>query len=311
MEDESRSSPGIEPRSSKMRAFVVATAALLVTTLSIGCEDGGTGTLSAEITDAPFPATADCLDAALVTIDGVSAKTGDGFADVALVDPDPDGTVTIDLLELRAGVTDRLAVGELETGELSEIRLHVVESVLVFSDESPDVDFKIPSAQASGLKVKIDPPALILAGQTTELIFDVDLGNSFKTRGLGGDPTCDELKLGNNVIFSPVIRVNNVATDGIVLGTVMDDTDTGVGDVEVCAFMADTDIVAEPEPVACTFSAPEDLTEVFVGDYALLLPADTYDLYVREQDDADKALVLEDVSVNAGERLEGQDLVLP
>jgi hypothetical protein len=299
-----------------MRAIAAATALLLIAILTVGCEEGtgtgmGTGPLSVQITDAPFPTTEDCLDAALLTIDGVSAKSGNGFTDIDLVDPSPDGTVTIDLLELRAGLTDRLALGDLEAGELSELRLHVVESVLVFSDGSPDVDFKISSGQASGLKVKIDPPALIVAGQTTELIFDVDLGNSFKTTGLGGDPTCDELTLGNNVIFSPVVRVNNVATDGIVLGTVKTDAGTGVGDVEVCAFTAGADIVAEPEPVACTFSAPDGLTDVSVGDYALLLPADTFDLYIREQGEADKALALPNVLVSAGERLEDQDLVLP
>jgi hypothetical protein len=295
-----------------MRALAAATVVLLVATLTVGCEEGsGMGTLSANITDAPFPATEDCLDAALITIDGVTAKADNGFTDIDLVDPDPDGTVTIDLLELRAGLMDRLAVEDLETGEIKEMRLHIVESVLVFSDESPDVEFKIPSGDASGLKIKIDPPALILAGQTTELIFDVDLGNSFKTTGLGGDPTCDELKLGDNVIFSPVVRVNNVSTDGIVLGTVTDDGAEGAADVEVCAFEAGTDIAVEPEPVACTFSAPEGLSEVSVGDYALLLSEGSYDLYVRAQGEADKALALEDVLVTAGDRLADQDLELP
>jgi len=295
-----------------MRSLAKTAIVLLVVLLTIGCDDGtGMGTLSTELTDAPFPATEDCLDAALITIDGVTAKHDNGFIDIDLVDPDPDGTVTFDLLELRAGLTDWLAVGDIETGEVKQIRLHIVESVLVFSDESPDVEFKVPSGDASGLKLMIDPPALILEGQTTELIIDVDLANSFKTLGLGGDPTCDELKLGDNVLFSPVVRVNNLSTDGIVLGTVLDDEAEGVADVEVSAFEAGTDIVAEPEPVATTFSAPDGLSEVLIGEYALLLPAGDYDLYVREQGETDKTLALEDVMVTAGDSLAGQDLDLP
>lgn len=286
--------------------------ALLLTAVTIGCGgDPSTGTLAAHVTDAPFPATEDCLDAALLTVDGVSARTSSGFTDVGLVDPDPDGTVTVDLFELRAGLMDRLALGEVPAGQVSEIRLHIVESLLVFSDGSPDAAFKIPSGDASGLKLKIDPPAVVVENQTTELIFDVDLAGSFKTTGLGGDPTCDELKLGDNVIFSPVVRVNNTATDGVVLGTVVDGSDMGVGDVEVTAFDAGTDIFAEPDPVASTFSAPDGLAEVAVGDYALLLPTGTYDLYVRAQGVEDDTLALEDVVVDAGESRFDQYLILP
>lgn len=290
-----------------------AASTILIAALALACGDGsGTGTLSTEITDAPFPASETCLTGALLTVDGVSAKTGDDFTDIALVAPDPDGRITVDLLALRAGLMESLAIGELETGELSEVRLHVVESVLTF-DDAPPVDFKCPSCGASGLKIKIDPPALILEDQTTELIFDVDLARSFNSMGLGGEtPTCDELKLGDNVGFRPVIRVNNVATDGIVLGTVEDGLDMGVGDVEVCAYVADTDI-AEPEaePEACTFSASAAMDEIAVGDYALLLPAGIYDLYVREQGEEDRSLAEEDVLVTAGDRLEGVDLMLP
>lgn len=277
---------------------------------AIGC--GESGTLSLSITDAPFPATEDCLEAALIRVDRVRAKIDGGFVDVDLVAPDPDGTVTLDLLQLRAGLNAELAFGLLPTGELSELRLHVVDSVLVFSDASPDVEFKIPSGASSGLKLQIDPPALVLAGQTTELIADVDLADSFHTTGLGGDPTCDELKLGEGgAIFAPVVHVNNLDTDGIVLGNVSDGEGMGVGDVEVCAFEADTDIELEPEPVASTFSAPADLDGVGEGDYALLLPAGSYDLYVRAQGVTDKTLALEDVPVVEGETTAGQDLTLP
>jgi hypothetical protein len=303
---------------SSKRHLVLALAALL----GLACSDGGssggggggggTGTLSVPITDAPFPAHDGCLDAALITIDGVEAKGDNAFHDIPLVDPDPDGTVTLDLLALRAGIMDSLAISEVPTGSISEVRLHIVESVLVFEDGSPDAAFKVPSGESSGLKIRIDPPARVVSGQTTKLILDVDLANSFHTRGLGGDPTCDDLKQGDDqVIFSPLVRANNESTDGILLGNVTDAGGTPKADVEVCAFVADTDIEAEPEPEATTFSAPDGLDGADEGDYALLLPAGIYDLYLRDQGEDDKSLALEDVALSAGESLEGVDLSLP
>ena len=302
--------------SSSKRHLVLAIAALL----GLACSDGGSsgggggsGTLSVPITDAPFPAHDGCLDAALITIDGVEAKGDDAFYDIPLVDPDPDGTVTLDLLTLRAGLMDSLAISEVPTGSISEIRLHILESVLVFEDGAPDADIQgaerwIEWTQDSS----IEPPAKVVAGQITKLILDFDLANSFHTRGLGGDPTCDDLKQGEDrVIFSPLVRANNESTDGIVLGNVTDAVGTPKADVEVCAFEADTDIETEPEPEATTFSAPDGLEGIDEGDYALLLPAGIYDLYLRDQGEEDKSLVLEDVALSAGESLEGVDLSLP
>ena len=207
---------------------------------------------------------------------------------------------------------DSLAVSEVPSGSISEIRLHILESVLVFEDGSEDADFKVPSGGSSGLKIHIDPPALVLAGQTTTLILDVDLADSFHTRGLGGDPSCDDLKEGEDrVIFSPLVRANNESTDGIILGNVTDAVATPAADVEVCAFVADTDIAVEPVAETTTYSAPDGLEGVDEGDYALLLPAGIYDLYVRDQAEPDKSLVLEDVVLSAGESLEVVDLSLP
>lgn len=298
------------------RQMAIALLALIGLGLSLACGGGGsggaTGTLSVPITDAPFPAHDGCLAAALLTVDGVEAKTGSGFVGVPLVDPDPDGSVTLDLLALRAGLMDSLAIAEVPTGPISEIRLHVVGSVLVFEDGSPDAGFEVPSGDASGLKIRIEPPALVLAGETTKLILDVDVSESFHTLGEGGDPTCDDLKLGeSNVIFRPLVRANNEATDAILFGNVSDASGMPVADVEVSAFAAGSDLAMAPDPEATTFSAPDGLEGIAVGDYALLLPAGSHDLYLRAQGQADRTLALADVVVAAGESLEGVDLSLP
>src|SRR5207247_1901840 len=99
----------------------------------------------------------------------------------------------------------------------------------------------------------------IAAGQTTPLVLDFDLANSFHVTGLGGDPTCDELKLGSTILFDPVVHALNADETGVVSGTVTDSTGAVVADVEVTAFPAGTVVDATTVPTASTFSAPAGL----------------------------------------------------
>jgi len=273
---------------------------------------GGTGTIAMAITDAPFPATEGCLAAALVEVDRVEARTtGGGFIELPLTGA-VDGVVTLDLLQLRAGLSESLALGDVPAGAYDEIRLRIVRSVLQFTDASPEVDFRVPSGSSSGLKLKIDPPLLVGDGETVDLLLDFDLTNSFHTTGVGGDPTCDELKTGEaGVIFHPVIRVHNAAEVGLVSGTVLDGEANPVGDVAVTAYVAGTVLDADSVAVASTFSTPSDSTEPPPGSYALILPAGTYDIYVQAQGAASPTLALEDLVVAAGDVLTGNDLTVP
>jgi hypothetical protein len=279
------------------------------------CGGGGgaadSGTLALSITDAPFPATEGCLAAALIDVDRVQARSGEGFVDVPLLGA-TDGVLTIDLLQLRAGLADGLALGEVPAGAYDEVRLHIVRSVLQFSDGSPEVEFKVPSGDASGLKLKIDPPLLVAPGSTTELLLDFDLTASFHSTGVGGDPTCDELKNGEaGCLFRPVIRIHNSAEVALVSGTVFDAAGAPGADAEVVAYAAGTVVDDTAVPAATTFSTPTSSTVPPPGSYALILPAGSYDLYVRAQGATDKTLALAGLVVTAGDVLTGQDLALP
>jgi hypothetical protein len=277
-----------------------------------GGSGGGTGTLAMSMTDAPFPATEGCLAAALVDIDRIEARNAEGgFVDVPLVGA-VDGVVTLDLLDLRAGLSESLGLAEVPTGAYDEVRLHIVRSVLQFTDGSPEVEFKVPSGDASGLKLKIEPPVLVAEGATTELLLDFDLTASFHATGAGGDPTCDELKQGvAGCHFRPVIRMHNAAQIALVSGTVLDAEAAPAGDVEVVAYVAGTVIDDQAVPAATTFSTPVDSTLPLPGTYALILPAGSYDLYVRAQGAEASTLALAGLAVAAGDILTGQDLTLP
>ena len=154
---------------------LVAAASLVLPACGGGGGGGGTGTLKLSITDAPFPATDGCVSAALVTIDGVRVRSASegGWTDLVLADGVTE--MTVDLLQLRNGLSDALAGAEIATGSYDEIRLHIVEAVLQFSSGAADRTFKVPSGMSSGLKIKVDPPILVASGQEVDLTLDVDL----------------------------------------------------------------------------------------------------------------------------------------
>lgn len=291
--------------------FVIGLTALFLAACGGGGggSGGGVGTMSLKITDAPFPATDGCVSAAKIEIKEATAKGPDGFVTLLA---EADGPVTIDLWDLRAGISENLALADIPTGAYSEIRLVVNQATIEFEDGSTPQDFKIPSGMSSGLKIKIDPPVLIASGQTSEVMLDVNLTESFHTTGLGGEPTCDDLKAGETmVIFRPVIRAINEAETALVVGVVSDDTGAPLGDAEVCAFPAGMIVDNTTVPTAMTLSTPASMEpEVAAGSYALALEPGDYDLYVRPQGTEAKVLIASGVSVAAGD-IVTQDLMLP
>lgn len=268
---------------------------------------GGMGTLEIDATDAPFPATTGCLSAANIVIDRVEAQREDSFELIPLQGA-VDGKVTLNLLELRAEVAAKLAVGGLPTGTYERIWVHIVETSLVFTDSTVQT-FKVPSGMQSGLKIDPKPPIVIAAGQVTPLRLDFDLSESFHVTGTGNSPTCDDLKDGHKVIFHPVVQAMNLNENGVVAGTVTQGG-TAAADVEVTAFVAGTVVDALTTPILTTFSSPSGLSNVALGEYALLLEPGSYDLYVRPQGAPDRILSAANVVATAGEITE-QDLSLP
>lgn len=288
----------------------LALAAALVGSTACGGGGGaGTGTVALRMTDAPFPATEGCLSAAWIEVDRVEVRGPAGFVDVALTGA-TDGVVRMDLLQLRSGLSDSLALGDVPAGSYDQIRLHVVRAELEYEDGSPPTSFTVPSGDASGLKINVKPPILVAPEQTTSLLLDFDLASSFHTTGLGGNPTCDELKAGAGVMFRPLIRAVNTDEHAMVTGVVSDATGAPVADVEVTAFPTGTVVDGTTVPAASTFSAPDGLTSVAVGSYALFLEPGSYDLYVRAQGATDRTLAVSNVVVVPGGTVT-QDLTLP
>jgi len=295
------------------RAIPLFPLAIFFLAFVVGCGGGGgsdssTGTLDLSMVDAPFPVTDDCLKAANIIVDRVEIQGHGGFEAIPLVDA-VDGKVQLNLLELVGGLDQRLAIGELPTGRYHQIRLHLVEAKLVFHDDTEQV-FKIPSGSQSGLKINVEPHVVIAAGQTAHLQLDFDLAESFHVTGTGGDPTCDDLKDGENkVIFNPVVHACNLDESGVVSGTVSREA-IPLSGVLVEVFVAEQVIDDTTAPVATTFSSPSGLENVAEGEYALRVAPGTYDLYVQAPDAASRTLAAKDVVVVQGQ-IKVQDLSVP
>ena len=271
-------------------APLVLGAATVVT----ACNDGGTGagrgSLSLAITDAPFPydevARADVY---VVRIDAKQEDATEAEADSGATDDRRDGDddgrrggwVTlatpnraINLLELQNGKVMNLGEQSLPTGTYKGFRLVIdpAQSSITLKDGTKP-EIKWPSAARSGIKVKLERPIEVTAGETL-MVIDFDLAGSFVMRG-------NSIR-NNGLLFKPVIRgaASNVA--GGIAGTVRGDSAAGAlvpnAQVQVWKQLADT-AAAGSAPLATANTDAQGaykVTALVPGAYALrVLPADT------------------------------------
>lgn len=110
------------------------------------------------------------------------------------------GNETFDLLQIQ-GIEEVLAVGELEPGKYTQIRM-TISSVQVTLGNGEVHDVVLPSG-----KLKFVRPFDIVEGQTTALLFDFDAAKSINITGSG------------QIIFKPVIKLSKTTPQTIEPGT--------------------------------------------------------------------------------------------
>lgn len=209
--------------------LLTAAAAILLS----GCGDSigsATGTLTVQLTDAPFPFDAvDRADIFVVRIDGKIAESSEAQAQN---DPAPAGNVnpgagwvtlaapnaSYNLLDLQRGATTNLGQVTLPTGTYRGFRLilDTDQSSITLKDGTvltgtslPAVQW--PSAGETGIKIQLDQP-IELVENGTVMVIDFDLGRSFVLRGA----TIQQ----NGLLFTPVIRGAARDLTGSISGTV-------------------------------------------------------------------------------------------
>ena len=172
-----------------------------------------TGRLILKVTDAPFDISN--IESAFVTITKVEIRqAGDCDCDENPFIILSEDTVTLDLIDLRNGVTETLLDMEIPTGTYDLVRLYVEEAGLKEKDSEEIHTVKVPSGSQTGIKVFLNPALEVSGGNLEEVLLDFDLSRSFILRG---NPIHN-----NGFIFKPVIRAANMATAGSIKGMVTD-----------------------------------------------------------------------------------------
>ncbi|HUW93421.1 MAG TPA: DUF4382 domain-containing protein [Bacteroidales bacterium] len=262
----------------KKTALLIFTALALV--LMSACDktsSGDTGRMVIKITDDPFDIS--YVEAATVTITKIELrKACDGMQDGNQFILLSDDTMTVDLINLRNGLTETLLDLEIPEGEYNLVRLYVEEAGLKLKDNADAYSVKVPGGSHTGIKIFITPAVIVSGGLTSEVLLDFDLSRSFVLRG--------NMMNNNGFIFKPCIRAANLTTAGRIAGMVSDTSKVKVADAKVWV-MQDT-------IMATTFS---DTT----GHYALIgLDAGTYSIFATKE--GYDTVGFEGVTVTAGNR---------
>ena len=190
-----------------MKKFTGFMMAILAVTVLFSCSnDDSNGENSARVkvrmTDAPGDYKAVFVNVIDVMVKADGSTSDEGWVSLAGVQ-----TGMYDLLTLTGGVTQLLADAEVEAGYLSQIRLVLGgDNYLILNDDSRQ-ELSTPSAQQSGLKIKVDQE--LEAGEEYEFLLDFDVDKSIVTAGNSG-----------GFILKPVIRATATAETGTIVGSV-------------------------------------------------------------------------------------------
>ncbi|SDE84515.1 DUF4382 domain-containing protein [Cellulophaga baltica] len=227
-----------------MKLKLVFTSILSMVFLLFGCSDnndtanGGTGTLSIQLTDAPF--LYDMVAEANVTIFKIDARYK-GAVETDSVSADGNSFITlseeevpINLLELTNGITENLVNLEVPAGTYDLVRVYV-KGVNAILNDGTVYDLNVPSGEQTGIKVFIQPGLVVQGGLSSDLLLDFDVSKSFVAKG------------GRNNLsgfnFKPVIKASNLATAGTLKGlvtTTEDNISVGLEGAQVSVIVADT-----------------------------------------------------------------------
>lgn len=265
------------------KIFFTVLAAAFVVMLS-GCSElfnndqsEGKSRLVIKITDDPFDIS--YIESATVTITKVEIRrAGDSVSDGNPFMVLSDDTVTIDLIDLRNGLTETLIDMEIEDGEYDLVRLYVMEAGLKLKDIEDPYKVKVPSGGQTGIKIFISPALNVSGDLTEELLLDVDLSRSFVLRG--------NMDQNNGFIFKPVIRAANMTTAGRIEGMVKDTAKVKVKEAKVW--------ITRDTTVATAFADT-------MGYYAIIgVPAGTYSIFATKE--GYDTVKYENISVLAGSK---------
>ena len=263
-----------------MKNSFVAIFLLVLATFFSGCNkspDSGPGRLIIKITDDPLDISS--VEAATVTISKIEIRQADADEGSPFMEL-PMSPVTINIFELRNGITEELVNLEVPQGDYDLVRLYVDEASLKLKDVDEPFNLKVPSGEQTGIKVFVNPVIHVEGGISAELLLDFDLSNSFVMRGMNAK---------NGFIFKPCIRASNISTAGRIEGIVKDNSED--------------ELAIEEATVSLQQDGGDPLTTLTdaSGHYAFIgVPAGTYSMSAEKDGYVSKSS--DDVVVVAGNK---------
>ena len=222
----------------------------------------GTGEFSLLLTDAPATE-AEWISVAFGRIELVPADDSD---EGIVVLPESAGTLEIEnVLDFQNGATTTLLDEvTIPDGTYAQIRLIVDEVEIGFGEDDVYSVF-VPSGAQTGLKVNIEPPLVVEAGEGSTVTLDFDAANAVIETPPGS---------GNYLLKPTGIRA--VSTAGTLEGTVVDvDTSAPVENAMVDVYRdGETEVLVSGQTDADGLFRFITLTE---GTYDVVVSVDGYD----------------------------------
>lgn len=175
----------------------------------------GNGTLAVQLTDAPF--TVDSVRSVDIYVVRVDGRMADADSSAAAKGASDDSAATggwttlaapnqsVNLLAFQGGLALPLGGARVPAGNYLGFRLVIdptkssltlKNGIVLNGTSTPSITF--PSAARSGIKIVLAQPASVVANQTTTVLIDFMVGNSFVMRG-------NSMAL-NGLLFTPVIH---------------------------------------------------------------------------------------------------------
>ncbi|NDP25818.1 MAG: DUF4382 domain-containing protein [Flavobacterium sp.] len=196
-----------------------------------GCNNDGSGgsqtsAMTVRLSDAPGDYKEVNLDVRDIMIKNNADLDDQGWISIGNL---PTEGKIYNLLTLTGGVSALLADKMVPSGYLGQIRLLLGDKNTVVLKDGTSYPLNTPSAQQSGLKLKVNQT--LMAGATYDFLLDLDVAHSIVVQaGTSG-----------NYNLHPVVKVSTTATSGVIKGTI---TNIAVAKQVVASVVVGTEIVS-------------------------------------------------------------------
>ena len=175
----------------------------------VGCENNSsdaaqTSAITVRLVDAPGDYKEVNIDVRDIMIKNTTDSGDQGWVSIGNT---PSGGRIYNLLDLTGGVSLMLADTLIPSAYLGQVRLLLGDKNTVVLKDGTIQPLSTPSAQQSGLKLKVNQT--LLGGVSYDFLMDFDVDHSVVKAGNSG-----------NYNLHPVVRVTTAATSGVIKGSI-------------------------------------------------------------------------------------------